>query len=49
MAAAMAPFADTLLLALPIGAVVYLGVLALAEGKELRGDIAAVRAALQTK
>ena len=49
MGAAMAPFAGTLLVALPIGAVVYLAVLALAEGKELRGDIAALRAAIQTR
>ena len=44
MGAVIIPFADTLLLALPIGAVVYLVVLAFAEGKALRGDIAAVPA-----
>ena len=42
MGAAMAPLAERLLIALPVGAFVYLAVLAILEGKALRGDMAAV-------
>jgi O-antigen/teichoic acid export membrane protein len=47
MAASMLPFANDLVLAIVIGAPVYLAALALAEGKGLRGDIAAVRQAVR--
>ena len=47
MGASMLPFANDLVLAIVIGAPVYLGALALAEGRALRGDIAAVREAVR--
>jgi O-antigen/teichoic acid export membrane protein len=43
MGGSMAPFRDDLLIALPLGAVVYLAVLALAEGPRLRTDLGALR------
>ena len=46
MAGAMLPFADRLLIALPLGAVVYLAVLAVFEARSLHGDLAAVRSVL---
>lgn len=47
MGAAMVPFSDSLLLALPIGAGVYLGALALTEGRELRSHLKAIGAAVR--
>jgi len=46
MAGVMVPFADRLLLALPLGAVAYLAVLAAFEARSLHGDLAAVRSVL---
>jgi O-antigen/teichoic acid export membrane protein len=47
MGVAMIPFADDLILALVVGGAVYVAALALAEGRALRGDLAAVRAAVR--
>lgn len=44
MAAAMVPFADHLIIALPLGAVAYLLVLAAIESRSLGGDLSALKA-----
>jgi len=49
MAAVMLPVRDELLLALPLGAVVYLGILALIESRRIGGDLAAVRGMLRSR
>jgi O-antigen/teichoic acid export membrane protein len=49
MAAAMFPVRDELLLALPLGALVYLAVLALIEARRLGGDLAAIREIVRSR
>lgn len=49
MGGAMAPLADDLHLAVPVGAVVYLAALALVEGPHLRHDLAVLRRAARAR
>jgi O-antigen/teichoic acid export membrane protein len=49
MAAVMLPVRDELLIALPLGALVYLGLLALTEARRIGGDLATVRGMLRSR
>jgi O-antigen/teichoic acid export membrane protein len=49
MAAAMHPFREELLIALPLGAIVYLALLTLIEARRMSGDLAAIRAMLRSR